>query len=103
MGSALAQVAVTTPAWVLHQPFIRHDSCPSVHLSVRFHQDDQNCFTFCLKFINGVLAAEGHSPLSRDTFTLSFIVPRMRRVSQFMRLYQHLQFHQYYIVDRRDR
>lgn len=66
--------------------------------SVRFHEDDHNCFTFCLKFINGVLAAEGHSPLSRDTFTLSFIVPRMRRVSQFMRLHQHLQSHQYYIV-----
>lgn len=76
--------------------------CPSVHLAVSFHEDDHNCFTFCLKFINGVLAAEGRSPVSRDAFTLSFIVPRMRRVSQFMTLQQHLQSHQFYIVDRQE-
>ncbi|TWW61376.1 MKRN2 opposite strand protein-like [Takifugu flavidus] len=68
----------------------------------KFQEDDHNCFSFCLGFINGVLAAEGRGPLSRDAFTLSFIVPRMKRVSQFTTLYQHIQSHQHYIVDRQD-
>uniref|UniRef100_A0A3B5BF00 MKRN2 opposite strand, tandem duplicate 2 n=1 Tax=Stegastes partitus TaxID=144197 RepID=A0A3B5BF00_9TELE len=66
----------------------------------RFHEDDHNCFSFCLQFVNSVLTAEGRSPLSRDEFTHSFILPRMRRVSKYTTLYQHIQRHQYYMVDR---
>lgn len=71
-------------------------------LSLRFHEEDHNCFTFCLEFVNCVLAAEGQSSLSRDTFTLSFILPRMRRVSKYTTLYQHIQCHRYYMVDRQE-
>uniref|UniRef100_A0AAQ4NTS2 MKRN2 opposite strand protein-like C-terminal domain-containing protein n=1 Tax=Gasterosteus aculeatus aculeatus TaxID=481459 RepID=A0AAQ4NTS2_GASAC len=66
----------------------------------RFDEEQHNCFTFCLQFINSVLAAEGRSPLSRETFTQSFILPRMRRVTKYTTLYQHIQKHRYYVVDR---
>lgn len=66
----------------------------------RFDEDAHNCFSFCLQFVNVVLTAEGRSPLSRDDFTRSFILPRMRRVSKYSTLYQHLQRHRYYLVDR---
>ncbi|TMS01409.1 MKRN2 opposite strand protein [Larimichthys crocea] len=66
----------------------------------RFHDDDHNCFTFCLLFINGVLAAEGRSSLSRDAFTSTFILPRMRRVSKYSTLYRHIQRDKYYMTGR---
>ncbi|XP_042339256.1 MKRN2 opposite strand protein-like [Plectropomus leopardus] len=70
----------------------------------RFHEEDHNCFSFCLLFVNGVLAAEGRSSLTRETFTHSFILPKTRRVAKFTTLYHHIQRHQYYMVDRqRDR
>ncbi|XP_068171858.1 MKRN2 opposite strand protein-like [Antennarius striatus] len=68
----------------------------------RFDEDDHNCFSFCLQFINSVLAAEGRSPLSRDAFIHSFILPKMRRVSKYTTLYQHIQRHRYYLVDRQE-
>lgn len=69
---------------------------------LRFHQDDHNCFTFCLKFINSVLAAEGRSSLSKEAFTQSFILPKMRRVSKYTILYKHIQRHQHYMVDKQE-
>ncbi|XP_055364898.1 MKRN2 opposite strand protein isoform X2 [Betta splendens] len=68
----------------------------------RFDQDHHNCFSFCLCFINGVLAVEGRSPLTRETFTQTFILPKMRRVSKYTTLYQNIQKHQYYMVNRQD-
>ncbi|GAA6233083.1 MKRN2 opposite strand protein-like [Lates japonicus] len=66
----------------------------------RFDDDHHNCFSFCLRFVNSVLAAEGRSSLSRETFIHSFILPRMRRVSKFTALYHHVERHQYYMVDK---
>lgn len=74
----------------------------SVYPSVRFHEDEHNCFSFCLKFINSVLAAEGQRSLSKEALTQSFILPRMRRVSKYTTLYQHIQRHQFYMVDRQE-
>ncbi|KAF7642953.1 hypothetical protein LDENG_00247590 [Lucifuga dentata] len=68
----------------------------------RFDEDNHNCFSFCLQFINSVLAAEGRSSLSRDTFTQSFILPRTRRVNKYTTLYRHIQKEQYYMVDRQE-
>ncbi|XP_047204584.1 uncharacterized protein LOC124857385 isoform X3 [Girardinichthys multiradiatus] len=68
----------------------------------KFHEDDHNCFSFCLQFLNSILAMEGRSLLSREDFTRSFILPRMRRVSKYTTLIRHLQKHQYYMVDRQE-
>uniref|UniRef100_A0A3Q0T3W8 MKRN2 opposite strand n=1 Tax=Amphilophus citrinellus TaxID=61819 RepID=A0A3Q0T3W8_AMPCI len=62
-----------------------------------FDENDHNCFSFCLHFVNCVLAAEGRGGLSRDDFTRTFILPRMRRVSKYTTLYQHIQKHQFYM------
>ncbi|XP_034023534.1 MKRN2 opposite strand protein [Thalassophryne amazonica] len=66
----------------------------------RFDEDSHNCFSFCLQFINSVLAMEGRSLLTREFFTKSFIVPRMTRVYKYLTLYHHVQKQQYYVVDR---
>lgn len=75
---------------------------PCLSLSLRFDKDDHNCFSFCLRYVNSVLAAEGRSALTRETFTHSFILPRMKRVSKYTTVYQHIQRHQYYVVDRQE-
>ncbi|XP_037630747.1 MKRN2 opposite strand protein-like isoform X2 [Sebastes umbrosus] len=51
---------------------------------------------------HSVLAAEGRSSLSRETFTHSFILPRMRRVTKYTTLYRHIERHKYYMVDRQE-
>ncbi|KAM9859179.1 MKRN2 opposite strand protein [Aulostomus maculatus] len=65
-----------------------------------FDKDSHNCFSFCLQFINSVLGVEGRRPLSRETFTHSFILPRMTRVSKYITLYRHIERHHYFLVDR---
>ncbi|XP_034721852.1 MKRN2 opposite strand protein-like, partial [Etheostoma cragini] len=66
----------------------------------RFDEQHHNCFSFCLGFINSVLALEGRDSVSRETFTETFILPRMRRLTKYTALCRHLQRHQYYLVDR---
>ncbi|XP_004069045.1 MKRN2 opposite strand protein [Oryzias latipes] len=66
----------------------------------RFHEDDHNCFSFCLQFLNTVLTVEGCSSLSKEDFTRCFILPRMKRVSKYTTLVQHIEKHQFYMVDR---
>ncbi|KAK1900944.1 MKRN2 opposite strand protein [Dissostichus eleginoides] len=63
---------------------------------------NHNCLSFCLSFVNRVLAAEGREALSRETFTQIFILPRVQRVQKYLFLYKHLQTHQYYLVDREE-
>lgn len=69
-------------------------------MCLSFHEDDHNCFSFCLQFLNSVLAVEGRRPLSRETLTHSFILPRMTRVSKYITLYRHIERQQYFLVDR---
>nr|XP_033932726.1 MKRN2 opposite strand protein-like [Pseudochaenichthys georgianus] len=75
-----------------------------IHLIVwsRFDEQHQNCLSFCLSFVNRVLAAEGREALSREAFTQIFILPRVQRVQKYLFLYRHLQTHQYYLVDREE-
>ncbi|KAK5873186.1 hypothetical protein PBY51_013819 [Eleginops maclovinus] len=68
----------------------------------RFDEEHHNCLSFCLSFVNSVLAAEGRVALSRETFTQNFILPRVQRVQKYCFLYKHLQTHQYYLVDRQE-
>ncbi|KAF3855569.1 hypothetical protein F7725_016292 [Dissostichus mawsoni] len=67
-----------------------------------FDEQHHNCLSFCLSFVNRVLAAEGREALSRETFTQIFILPRVQRVQKYLFLYKHLQTHQYYLVDREE-
>ncbi|KAK5934736.1 hypothetical protein CgunFtcFv8_015103 [Champsocephalus gunnari] len=66
----------------------------------RFDEQHQNCLSFCLSFVNRVLAAEGREALSREAFTQTFILPRVQRVQKYLFLCRHLQTHPYYLVDR---
>ncbi|XP_061909313.1 MKRN2 opposite strand protein-like [Entelurus aequoreus] len=65
-----------------------------------FDEDNHNCFSFCLQFINSVLSVEGRPPLTRETFTRTFILPRMARVSKYMTLCRHIEKEYFYVVDR---
>ncbi|XP_013875519.1 MKRN2 opposite strand protein [Austrofundulus limnaeus] len=68
----------------------------------RFQEDEHNCFSFCLQFLNNVLTAEGQEVLSREDFTRCFVLPRIRRGSKYSTLYQHIQEHQFYMVGRQE-
>ncbi|XP_061788237.1 MKRN2 opposite strand protein-like isoform X2 [Nerophis lumbriciformis] len=65
-----------------------------------FDEDNHNCFSFCLQFINSVLSVEGRPPLTRETFTRTFILPRMARVSKYMTLCRHIEKEYFYVVNR---
>ncbi|XP_057703141.1 MKRN2 opposite strand protein [Corythoichthys intestinalis] len=66
-----------------------------------FCEDSHNCLTFCVAFINGVLAAEGHgrASLSRDDLTRDVIAPAVSRACKYAALRRHLQQHQFYVMD----
>ncbi|XP_071370820.1 MKRN2 opposite strand protein-like [Centroberyx affinis] len=68
----------------------------------RFDEESHNCFSFCVQFLNGVLATEGRSRLSRDQLTQTFILPRLKRVCKYNTLCQHIRQKQHYMVDRQE-
>ncbi|XP_061640951.1 MKRN2 opposite strand protein [Phyllopteryx taeniolatus] len=68
-----------------------------------FAEDSHNCLTFCVEFINGVLAAEGpgRGPVSREAFARTRILPAVSRACRFAALCRHLRRRQFYVADRR--
>ncbi|TRY85115.1 hypothetical protein DNTS_023053 [Danionella cerebrum] len=69
-----------------------------------FDEDQHNCFSFTLMFINCVLAVQGRPALTKEQFTHSFILPRMKRVQKYSALTAQISSNHFYIVDnpRRD-
>ncbi|KAM4613373.1 MKRN2 opposite strand, tandem duplicate 1 [Polymixia lowei] len=54
------------------------------------------CYGFALAFINQLRRSEGIEPISRNTFTIQYILPRMTTSSKYLSVYQHIQQHGYY-------
>lgn len=65
----------------------------------RFDEENHNCFSFCLDFVNEVLKLLGHGPQSRESFTQNFILPRMKRLWKYSALYRRLEREGCYAVD----
>ncbi|KAI4891574.1 hypothetical protein NFI96_016572 [Prochilodus magdalenae] len=68
----------------------------------RFHEEREFgscCYGFALTFINHMRSLDGKDALSRDEFTGSQVLPRMKRASMYIKVYEEVQRHGYYIID----
>ncbi|XP_026096507.1 MKRN2 opposite strand protein [Carassius auratus] len=64
-----------------------------------FDEESHNCYSFSLMFINCVLATQSKPALSKDEFTRSFVLPRIKRASKYMMLCREISQNHFYIVD----
>ncbi|NXQ56495.1 MKROS protein, partial [Anthoscopus minutus] len=64
----------------------------------RYQEQQHNCFTFALAFVNRVRQSRGREPLSKAQFTESFLLPHSREASRYLTLQQQLAHRDFYIV-----
>lgn len=64
----------------------------------RYEEQQHNCFTFALAFVNRVRQGRGREPLSKAQFTESFLLPHTREASRYLTLHQQLAHRDVYIV-----
>ncbi|NXY20864.1 MKROS protein, partial [Atrichornis clamosus] len=64
----------------------------------RYEEEEHNCFTFALAFVNRARRARGRQPLSKARFTQSFLLPHTREASRYLTLHQQLAHSDFYIV-----
>ncbi|XP_056357212.1 MKRN2 opposite strand protein [Oenanthe melanoleuca] len=64
----------------------------------RYDEQQHNCFTFALAFVNRVRQGRGREPLSKAQFTESFLLPHTREASRYLTLHQQLAHTDVYIV-----
>ncbi|NWS04303.1 MKROS protein, partial [Motacilla alba] len=64
----------------------------------RYEEQQHNCYTFALAFINRVRQARGGAALSKAEFTERFLLARTREASRYLRLQQQLAHSDVYIV-----
>lgn len=64
-----------------------------------FNEENHNCYSYTLMFINCVLAMQSKRALSKDEFTQTFILPRVKRASKYTMLCQEISQNHFFIVD----
>ncbi|XP_048878081.1 MKRN2 opposite strand, tandem duplicate 1 isoform X2 [Brienomyrus brachyistius] len=69
----------------------------------RFHEEREFgtcCYAFALGFINQVRAAGGKRCLTRDEFTATHILPRMKTTSTYVQIYREVLERDFYMIDK---
>ncbi|KAI4891567.1 hypothetical protein NFI96_002218 [Prochilodus magdalenae] len=64
-----------------------------------FNEENHNCYSYTLMFINCVLATQSKRALSKDEFTQTFVLPRVKRASKYSMLCREISQNHFYIVD----
>ncbi|NXG79737.1 MKROS protein, partial [Baryphthengus martii] len=64
----------------------------------RYEEQEHNCYTFALAFVNSVLSAQGKREMSKSEFTEKFVIPQTKKASRYITLHQELAAHEFYIV-----
>ncbi|XP_063267903.1 MKRN2 opposite strand protein [Prinia subflava] len=64
----------------------------------RYEEQQHNCFTFALSFVNAVRRGRARPPLSKAGFTEAFLLPHTREAARYLSLQQHLAHSDFYIV-----
>ncbi|XP_004692280.1 PREDICTED: MKRN2 opposite strand protein [Condylura cristata] len=54
----------------------------------RYEEDQHNCYSYTLTFMNCILAMEGWGQLDKSEFTEKYVVPRTRQASRYITLYR---------------
>ncbi|MBN3287497.1 MKROS protein, partial [Polyodon spathula] len=65
----------------------------------RYEEHKHNCYTYALTFINCLLVTQGKRQLTKTVFTEKFVLPRTRRASRYITLYQEISHKSFNIVD----
>ncbi|XP_074406254.1 MKRN2 opposite strand protein [Zonotrichia albicollis] len=82
----------------LWDSLLQEFSLEEAWLPHRYEEQQHNCFTFALAFINRVRQARGGAALSRAEFTERFVLPRSREAARYLRLQQLLRHSDIHIV-----
>ncbi|KAJ7994388.1 hypothetical protein DPEC_G00248770 [Dallia pectoralis] len=69
----------------------------------KFDEETHNCYNYSLMFINCVLATQKRTSLTKDQFTQSFVLPRIKRACKYVTLCKEISMNQFYIVKSRIR
>ncbi|XP_077642175.1 MKRN2 opposite strand protein [Lonchura striata] len=64
----------------------------------RYEEQQHNCYTFALAFVNRVRQARGRAALSKGEFTQRFLLPHTSEASRYLALQQQLQHSDVYVV-----
>lgn len=64
-----------------------------------FNEENHNCYSYTLMFINCVLATQSKRVLSKDEFTQTFVLPRVKRACKYSMLCREISQNHFYIVD----
>ncbi|XP_068107896.1 MKRN2 opposite strand protein [Hyperolius riggenbachi] len=65
----------------------------------RYNEQNHNCYTFALTFINTLLQLEGKRTFSKEEFTGRFVLPKTRQASKYITLCHQVSRNNYYITD----
>ncbi|XP_051528344.1 MKRN2 opposite strand, tandem duplicate 1 [Myxocyprinus asiaticus] len=72
-------------------------------VSERFHEEREFgscCYGFALTFINHMRSLDGKMSLSRDEFTGQHVLPTMKTVSIYIKIYQAISQHGFHIAEK---
>ncbi|XP_063072158.1 MKRN2 opposite strand, tandem duplicate 1 [Engraulis encrasicolus] len=70
----------------------------------RFHEEREFgscCYAFALAFVNHIQVLEGKTPLSKEEFTGTHILPRIKTISKYIQVYQAIAQHGFYAAGQR--
>ncbi|XP_069823196.1 MKRN2 opposite strand protein isoform X2 [Dendropsophus ebraccatus] len=86
---------------LIHQwdTYLEEFSCKETWLPNRYDEKEHNCYTYALKFINGLLHLQEKKTFTKEEFTEKFVLPRTRRASKYITLCHEVSRNYYYIVD----
>ncbi|NXJ70891.1 MKROS protein, partial [Rostratula benghalensis] len=64
----------------------------------RYEENDHNCYTYALAFINSILTTQGKQQMSKSEFTEKFVIPQTKKASKYITLHQELTANEFYVV-----
>ncbi|KAG8430203.1 hypothetical protein GDO86_018258, partial [Hymenochirus boettgeri] len=64
----------------------------------RYREEDHNCYTFALMFINAVLVLQNKKTFSKEEFTRRFVLPKTRRVSKYLTICKGISQGEFFIL-----
>ncbi|XP_071015468.1 MKRN2 opposite strand protein [Oncorhynchus clarkii lewisi] len=65
----------------------------------RFNKETHNCYNYTLMFLNRVLATQGKGSLTKDQFTQSFVLPKIKRACKYTTMCREISQNYFYIAD----
>uniref|UniRef100_A0A5F9D858 MKRN2 opposite strand n=1 Tax=Oryctolagus cuniculus TaxID=9986 RepID=A0A5F9D858_RABIT len=83
--------------------YLEDFSTSGAWLPHRYDEEQHNCYSYALTFINCVLATEGRQPLDKSGFTEKYVLPKTRLASKYIALYRAIAEHGFCVADCPDR